>query len=143
MAESSPSTRQVLTLTATIPAMGAAAVNSAGEFLPLGFDLSGIQFKSTCADYNARTLALKLQGSNASGSTPPTSAGDWLDITSATASFAANGTARAAGESAGVMPLGGYRWIRMVATPSGALAAEAAVVEAWIVAAGRSDSPDA
>lgn len=142
MSDAVVTTRKVLDLSATIPALGAVAVNSTGEFLPLGFDLVGIQFKTTCADYNGQTIALKLQGSNAPGSTPPSSAVDWLDIADATASNTANASKRATGESMGVFPLGGYRWVRLVATPSGALAAEACVCECWIVPPGGSDAPN-
>lgn len=138
---SNPDSRPVLALTVTVPAMGAAAVNSAAELLTLGFDLAGCQFKTTCADYNGRTIALKLQGSNAPGDTAPSAAGDWLDITGASESFTANATKRATGETFAVIPYGGYRWVRMVATPSGALAAQACVAEAWLVAAGRADAP--
>lgn len=139
-----PDTRPVLLLAATIPAMGAAAVNSPGELVPLGFDLCGVQLNTESADYNGRTITLKLQGSCKPGDTVPAS-GDasWLDVNPACSNtFTADAVKRpAANEVAGCTPFGGYRWLRLVATPSGALAASPVVCEAWIVPAGAANTP--
>lgn len=133
--------RSTLALSVIIPAMGAAAVEGDGFVLPVGFDLAGVQLKTTCGDYNARTIALKIQGSNAPGDTPPTSGGDWLDINPACGeSFTVNASKRATNEAAGLSALGGCRWVRLVATPSGALANAACTCEAWLVAPGNAGS---
>lgn len=135
---SNPASRPVLALQAVVPATTGAAINGAGSLLPLGYDLSGVQFNSACSNYNAQTLACKLQGSNAPGdSAPASSSNTWADLNPAvTASFAADGSARPSTESRGVSTVGGYRWLRLVVTPTGAIGAGDATVQCWIVPCG-------
>lgn len=133
--------RSVLALSVLIPGASGSAVEGEGFVLPVGYDLTGVQFKTTCGDYNGRTIALKLQGSNAPGTTPPTAAVDWLDMNPACGeSFTANASKRATNESYGLSALGGCRWIRLVATPNGAIGAGAATCEAWLVPPGGAAS---
>lgn len=135
---SNPAQRPVLALQAVVPATTGAAINGDGQLIPLGYDLCGVQFTSACANYNAQTLAVKLQGSCAPGDTAPAgSSTSWQDLNPAVAaSFAADGVARPATEVLGLSAMGGYRWIRVVVTPTGAIGAGDATVQCWIVPAG-------